>query len=282
MVIRDSAPAALPPDTRWRVLFEDDFSSGLAEGHWRLRPAGDGLPDGDGVVSAGPGGLAVVPTGTDPGTGEPAFAPTAAPLGELDHLRWAAFADLSGGAGPAPAGVLEVATRMSAQGYGLERHPYGPSVADPRRELKCGAAMLVCVDRETGVVLDFVVTDRAVFAVYERLGFPGTEWAAFSYVVPVLDREPGDVHDLAIRCDGPAGSAQWLLDGEKVLDVAGIGHRVLDGRYSRRDNGGPERAAFPRQLSFGVAVFTDQVWGQGVRLAVQQFSIRQAITDSTD
>jgi hypothetical protein len=280
MASRSAARAADPVAAPWRVVFRDDFRAGfqVRPGFWRLRPASADLPEGDGVVSAGPAGLVVVPAHTDPDTGDPAFTPTDGRLGEMDHLRWAAFAD-----GPqlGPGGRTEVSATIAAQGFGLDRHPYGDSVPDPHRELKCGAAVLICVDRPTGIVLDFIVTDRAVFAVYERLAFPGTSWAGFSYAVPVLDREPGDGHDLAIAYDAPAGTARWSVGGEQVLAVDSIGLRLPEARsqrFAKRDNGLPDQIAVPEQFSFGVGVFTDQVWGQGVRLAVQQFTIRQATT----
>ncbi|ACU75330.1 conserved hypothetical protein [Catenulispora acidiphila DSM 44928] len=280
MAFSSAAEAADPIAASWRVVFRDDFRAGsaLAPGSWRLRPAGAGLPDGDGVVSTGSAGLVVVPAHTDPDTGEPAFSPTDGPLGEMDHLRWAAFADVPP---PDAAGRTEVSATISAQGFGLDRHPYGDSVPDPHRELKCGAAVLICVDRPTGIVLDFIVTDRCVFAVYERLAFPGTDWAGFSYAVPVLDREPGDHHDLAILYDAPAGTARWSVGGEQVLAVDELGLRLPGeqaARFAKRDNGLRAQIAVPAQFSFGLGVFTDQVWGQGVRLAVQQFTIRQATT----
>jgi hypothetical protein len=280
MAYRRAAAAAEPLAAPWRVVFRDDFRTGfhVRPLSWRLRPAGERLPAGDGVPTTGPDGLVVVPGHVDPDTGEPAFTPTDGPLGELDHLRWAAFADV---ADPGVAAPIEVSARMSAQGFGLERHPYGDAVADPRRELKCGAAVLIGVDRPTGMVFDFIVTDRCVFAVYERLAFPGTDWAGFSYAVPVLEREPGDQHELAIRHDAPAGTASWSVGGRQVLAVDAIGRRLPGPdaeRFAKRDNGRPDQDAAPAQFSFGVGVFTDQVWGQGVRLAVQHFTIRQATT----
>jgi hypothetical protein len=280
-MVPHSAPASADPVAApWRVVFQDDFRAGflLRPGFWRLRPAGPDLPEGDGIVTAGTDGLVVVPHGVDPDTGEPAFTRTDGPLGEMDHLRWAAFADVPEAH---PAGLVEVSARIAAQGFGLERHPYGDAVPDPRRELKCGAAVLICVDRPTGVVLDFIVTDRCVFAVYERLAFPGTDWAGFSYAVPVLEREPGEHHELAIAYDGRAGVARWSVEGEPVLSVDAIGRRLpaeRGDRFRKRDNGLPDQIAAPAHFSFGVGVFTDQVWGQGVRLAVRQFTIRHATT----
>jgi pyridoxamine 5'-phosphate oxidase family protein len=147
-------------------------------------------------------------------------------------------------------------------------------VTDPRRDLRLGAAVLICVDGESGIVFDFIITDGRLFAVYERLAFPGTAYAAFSYVVPVADRDPGDVHELTVRYDAADGVARWLVEGAEVLSVDRIGLRVLDPSHLRRDNGLPEQAAAPRQLNCGLGLFTDQIWGQGVRLDARRFEVR--------
>jgi len=134
---------------------------------------------------------------------------------------------------------------------------------------------MILMDRESGMVFDFIVTDRCVFAVYERLAFPPHTYAGFSYAVPVLDRQPGDRHDLTLEYDAAERVASWYIAGERVLRVDRIGHRALDARYSMRDNERPEEAADPRQLTCGLALFADRLWGQGVRLDVREVTVRR-------
>jgi hypothetical protein len=264
-----------------RTVFQDDFSHGTFPGNgdsvWALRQVGE-LVRGDGIVTTGPDGLVVVPTGTNPDTGEPAFAIAPQPLGETEHLRWTAFADHRSAAGFPGFDVgdglgLEAKARLSAQGFGLDHHPYGSTVTDPHRDLRLGAAVLICVDLESGLVLDFIVTDRCVFAVYERLAFPGSSHAGFSYAVPVLDRRPEDFHELGIAYDPSSATARWRVDGAEVLSVDRLGCRVLDPRHLKRDNGRPEQSAAPRQFHCGMGTFADQLWGQGIRLAVRGFGV---------
>jgi len=277
-----SATASRAEGSAADVILQDDFSGALSAGTgtalWRLREVGS-FPSGDGIVTTGPEGLAVVPTATNPATGDPAFANAPAPFGEADHLRWALTANRGTATGfpgfPIGAdGRLTVTARLSVRGYGLDGHPYGPAVRDPRRDLRIGAGMLICVDLETGVVFDFIVTDGCVFAVYERLALPGTGHAAFSYVVPVLDREPGDVHSLSVSYDAAGAAARWLVGESEVLMVDRVGYRALDSQYLRRDNDLPEQAAAPRQMTCGLGLFTDRVWGQGIRLTVRSIELR--------
>ena len=237
------------------------------------------LPSGDGIVTTGRDGLVVVPTATDAKTGNPAFADAPQPLGDADHLRWTLMANHTSGAkfpgfDTGDDSRLEVSALMSVTGYGLERHPYGDAVSDAGRDLRLGAGMLICVDLETGIVFDFIVTDRCVFAVYERLALAGTSHGAFSYAVPVADRQPDDLHSLTIRYAADSAAAHWYVGGSEVLRVDGLGLRSVDPQYLKRDNGRPEKAAFPRQMTFGVGLFADRLFGQGFRLTVRGFQVR--------
>lgn len=275
MSIESDTPTRRPA-TGEEVLHDDftgPLSIGDAAARWRLRPV-PGFPAGDGVPRTGPAGLTVVPTATDPRTGEPAFAEPPQPLSETDHLRWALMANRDTSDGlpgfAVPAGDFTVRARLAVRAYGLARHPYGDAVADPYRDLRLGAAALICMDRETGMVFDFIVTDRCVFAVYERLAFPPHTYGGFSYAVPVRERKPEEMHELALRYDADRRSAHWYVDDTVVLSVDRIGHRTLDAGFALRDNGRPAESAAPRQLTVGLALFADRLWGQGVRLDVRR------------
>lgn len=258
------------------LLLQDNFSKGLSLGtdaaRWRLRPV-PGFPEGDGIATTGPAGLTVVPTATDPATGYPAFADPPQPLGETDHLRWALMANHETATGfpgfEIGAGRISIKSALSVQGYGLDRHTYGEAVPDPYRDLRLGASILICMDRQSGMVFDFIITDRCVFAVYERLAFPPSQYAGFSYAVPVLDRQPTDFHMLTLAYDAEAGAAFWYVEDTEVLTIDRIGYRALAPQYSMRDNGKDEQEAAPRQLTCGLALFADRLWGQGVRLTVR-------------
>jgi hypothetical protein len=265
------------------ALFHDDFSGDLSAGSdeslWQLRPV-PGFPVGDGIVRTGPDGLVVTPTASDPRTGQPAFA-TPPSSGPVDHLRWALMANRQSAAGfpgfgAGTAGQLSVTAEVALSTYNVERHALGESIADPSREFKLGAGVLIFMDRETGVVFDFILTDRVLFAVYERLAFPGTEHAGFSYAVPVRDRQPADFHQLTITYDTAKGEAAWYVGQDQVLLVDQIGQRALSSRYLARDNGKPAEDAAPQQLTCGLALFADHFFGQGARLAARYVEVRKA------
>jgi hypothetical protein len=264
------------------LLFLEDFSKGLRTGDeapaWRLRPV-DALPGGDGSVRTDPDGLVVVPTAVHPVTGEPAFAaPETGPGGVPLHMRWAAFTThATPGGGPgfdaSASGPLTVSAELAVCAFGLGEHSYD-DVTDADTDPRLGAGGLISADRETGIIFDFFVTHRRVYAVYERLAMrPDADFAAFSYAVPVADREPAQFHRLEVTYDAKVGAAYWAVDGTGVLSVDRIGFRCLDAKYLRQDNGGREEPVLPQRFSYGLGLFTDRHFGQGIQLSVRQLSV---------
>ncbi|MFC0436782.1 DUF6081 family protein [Kutzneria buriramensis] len=282
------------------TLFDDDFTGGLGA-DWLVRPLGS-LPAGDGVITAGAGGLAVEPAGRHETTGEPAF--------ELatDHVKWNAILARRSSQGlpgfdvPA-AGALTGAAEVSARVFGAAGHPFGPAVAGHAADFRLAAGVFIAADLESGVVLDFLLTSTAVYAYYERLPRPGSDHASFAYAVPVASRQPDDWHRLSIALDGAAGVARWAVDGEQVLVIDKIGYRCLDDRHLVIDQGGVEQPAAPRQLTFGLGLLCllhaagpdgtglvpeadsayrlprafvggSPLWGQGARLRARRLTVQ--------
>ncbi|MET9617003.1 DUF6081 family protein [Kitasatospora indigofera] len=266
-----------------RLIFEDDFTAGLdhegPQARWQLRP-GAGRPEGDGVVSSSPAGLVVTPTSTEPTTGLPAFALDGGP----GHLRWVSFANRTSLGGTLgfdvpEKGRLTAELQLSAELFNTALHPYGDEVQDPDATLRCGMGAMVCVDLESGIVFDFALTNKVVWALYERLPRPGATHGVFSYAVPVAERTPGQQHRFAISVDAGAGRTTWSVDGTEAFTVDRIGRRLADDTYLARSTEGPDEDVEPRQFSFGFGMFADPVWGQGVRLRVRRAAVRVSATD---
>ncbi|MBV2155133.1 DUF6081 family protein [Kitasatospora sp. SUK 42] len=247
--------------------FRDGFDHGGEGSRWTLTPGGDTLPDGDGIVTTSEAGLRVVPTGVNLRTGEPAFAATTGRESEggggaADHLKFFALARHTSKAGilgfdAEPGRVLTIDVTMSVRTFGVERHPFGAAVADPRGDLRLAAGTMNTVDPETLMVFDFFVTDDRVYAFYERLPRPGADYAAFSYALPVARRSTVDqVHNLAVGYDRSAGTVEWQVDGRTVLTVDRIGLRPADRKHLILDLGGREELVEPRQLAGGFGTFT--------------------------
>ena len=263
----DSAPnAEVNSAACEEVLLYDDFQSGF-------RTAG---PDAtwdppvfnDGITSTSPRGLRVIPSGTNPTTGQPAFVSTSGQqssggYGTLDHIKWAALlkhTSTNGFAGwdTPTEGTLSCSMTLSSFGTGLAAHPFGSNVTDPQADLRLGSAVMLFTDQETGMVFDFFVTNTKIYAVYERLRRPNTTFAAFSYAVPVANRRSTAQEDtLSISVNQKRSRATWSVNGRKVFDVKGLGTRAPDRRFMMLDHGGTPESVSIRQLNCGFGTFTD-------------------------
>lgn len=290
------------------VLFQDDFAAGLdsegsvgSDSRWQLRPAGT-LPHGDGTVRTVPGGITVEPVATHPVTGAPCFAYEDGAGTGSDHMRWRATARHTASSGmpgyDAPRGsVLTVEAELAVETFGMDAHPFGDAVSDPGTDFRLGAGALIAADVETRMVFNFSLTDRRIYALYERFQDP-VDKSGFCRAVPVADRVPGQYHRLAISYDRSAGTAVWSVDGREVLSVDILGGRgPADRGRLLIDEGGPEKRTEPRQLLVGVCTFTLQhaagpdggpalvgpsepaeahtPWGQGVRLSARSFTVHR-------
>ncbi|MER6050841.1 DUF6081 family protein [Streptomyces sp. NPDC001793] len=253
-------------------IWADDFSDGFrTEGpgaRWAYLPLGPGVGH-DGVPSTSDRGLRVVPRGTNPRTGEPAFTQTvgahdpAGLPGTLDHVKWLVYANQQSSAGflgfdTEPGHELTCEARVSGAVYGTEDHPFKGAVVDPEDDPRLSMVSLAVQDPETDVAFEFALTNRSVYAFYERLPNARAQlgrYASFLHAVPVARRTPGQEHSVRISYDRSAGLARWFLDGREVLRVDRVGHRLPSRRHLVADHGGTEERVTPRQLACGIGMF---------------------------
>jgi hypothetical protein len=265
-----AAPAAARRDAGHRLAWDDFHEGWLADdapgARWFTFSFGDFVAD-DGIPTTSCRGLEVVPKGTNPLTGEPAFTSTmgheTGALGTFDRVKWLAVMNHFSSAGflgfDAEAGKeLVCEARMSGQVFGAEGHPFGAAVTDPAADPRLGTVVASAFDPETYLIFNFLLTNEVLYAFYERAPFlrtPTDDYAAFLYAVPVLPRDPADVHDLQIAYDRARGRVRWLVDGVEVFRVNTLGARI-DRRFMLVDRGGANEIVAPRQLDCALGTFT--------------------------
>ncbi len=250
--------------------FKGPFSVNTPDAKWYYLQVGPYVGD-DGIVTTGPQGLRVIPTGVNPTTGEPAFTKTIGQdskngglPGGLDHVKWLAYMNHTASTGyPGHDAVhgqrLACESWIGGRTYGTENHPFGNLVDNPNDDLRLAAFAMNTADFETFMVFDFFVTNETIYAFYERLPFgqggPMGYYAAFSHQIPVASRTLNDKHHLKIEYDRSAGKVRWYVDDEQVFQVDQIGYR-LDRQYLTLDHGGIEEPVDMRQLNCGMGTFT--------------------------
>jgi len=251
----------------------DTFRNGFSEDKWFYFGAGSFIGD-DGIATTSLlTGLKVVPKGTNPKTGLPAFTKTLAqeddqngeivPAG-LDHVKWLVFMNHDSTKGYPGFDAMEkyelsFQATISGRSYGVEGHPFGNAVKDASSDLRLGAPCFNVIDFETYMVFDFFITNSKIYAFYERLPFGRGDvlgnYAAFSFQVPVAVRNVNDYHLLKISYDKSKGTVRWLINGKEVFKVDKIGY-LIDRKYMTLDHGGVETLVAPDQLVGGMGLFT--------------------------
>lgn len=249
------------------VLFYDDFSGGFSTSG----PAAKWLvPRTDATISVAPADLRVAADGVNPVTGQPAFTVTVpqdnTQNGIGDHGKWIALAIPPGSAGssglPAfpvqPGHWLSCATSVAVQTFGTAQQPFGAAVTDAESDPRLANVALIVNDLPDGVLFDFTVTNREIWARYESVQLPagGSNPASFAYAVPVASRTPGKTDTLAVTFDSTANTVAYRVDGRSVLTVTNPGTYSLDRKYLTVDHGGIPRVVHPSELACGVGMFT--------------------------
>ena len=129
---------------------------------------------------------------------------------------------------------------------------------DPSDDLRLAAAAMTTIDFDTFMVFDLFLTNRRIYAFYERLPFARSRYgnyAAFSYMIPVATRTPDERHALKIAYFKSAGIVRWFVNDREVFRVTRIGRR-LDRQYLTLAHGGVEADVSPNQLDGGMGLFT--------------------------
>jgi hypothetical protein len=263
-----AAPAAAQTGPGYHLVW-DDFHEGWSvdtpTARWLTFTDGSYVAS-DGLVTTGWAGLEVVPRGVNAVTGEPAFSLTlgqaAGALAPFDHAKWIVVMNHFSSRGfvgfDAVAGQeLVCEADVSGQVLGGRGQPFGDAVTDPEGDIRLGNAAISAFDPETFVIFNFIVTNTALYAWYERPVFlRGTlgDYASFAFAVPVMPRTRYDQHRLGIAYDRARGTARWLVDGQEVYRVDTIGARI-DREFLLIDHGGDDVSVPLAQLDCGMALF---------------------------
>lgn len=262
------AGSALP---KWDT-FKTGFTVGApgSSAKWFYFAAAGFVGD-DGIATTGPNGLNVRSSGTV--DGHPAFTKTVAQEessglpGGFDHVKWLAYMNHFASTGvpgfdALPGQQVVCQSTIGGRSFGNGQHPFGSAVTNPEDDPRLAAMAMNVIDLDTFLVFDMFFTNQGIYALYEHLPFARgsfggsyNEYAAFTYVIPIATRTPGDTHDLAVAYDKTAGVVRWLVDGKEKFRVDRIGYRI-DRKFMLLDHGGIDTDFSPNQLDCGMGMFT--------------------------
>jgi hypothetical protein len=158
-------------------------------------------------------------------------------------------------------GEIVIEYQVEAMTYRTDRSPY------PEVLLKCAgddvrlaAASFNVYDPNTEFYFNFLLTNDMVYAVYGRYpdarGILDLNYAAFTFVIPMLWRKPSDKHHLKIILGKRDRIVRWKIDNVEAFRVVNVGARI-DRQYMTKDYGGADDdSSFPQSVLYGFGSMT--------------------------
>lgn len=137
-------------------------------------------------------------------------------------------------------------------------------------DIRLAAGAFNIIDPNTWMVFDFLISNTAIYAFYERLPFgkpafnggvstPLGDYAAFSNAIWVARRSGvnplNDFSKLAIGFHKGKGIVTWYIDETPVFSVNKIGYRAHD-EYRLLDHGGKEILVDVESVRVGFGTFS--------------------------
>jgi hypothetical protein len=177
-------------------------------------------------------------------------------IGYLDHIKYVANANKTFELSLTHETVCSLST--SVQISGLSGQPFPAiQVQDADADLRLASAGLKTFDNVTYIGAGFQVTNTKIYATYDRspLGQATSDYAAFTFAVPVGTRTPSQYNVMAVAYNKAKQYIRWLLDGIEVFRVDSVG-MLISRQYMLIDYGGQEAAAFPDSIQCGFGTFS--------------------------
>lgn len=199
------------------------------------------------------------------------------PGGLFDHAKFVAYSVNT--TAPQDEGTLSTTWIASGAQLNVANNPFGSAVKNPNEDARLACYALAVLDTDLLLTFDFIGTNDLIYAVVERLPTANTDYAAFTYLIPIykLDRHVNplkDIHKYESRYNRAKGTMTWLIDDCPVFEINKFGVRLTernafifdcDGqkkglrnpqRFKILEHGGKDQELSPVNLQTGLAFFT--------------------------
>lgn len=144
--------------------------------------------------------------------------------------------------------------------------PYAPpgsatGIADPEEDPRLCAAVFNNIDEETFLVADFFVTNKRVYALYERLPFGRgngnlpSNYMAFTHLIPLSTRKPEDNIKLSIAYNKKLNYVRWIINDIEMFRVNRLGYPIGQEYRVIQHDGLPELVT-PNGFKTGFGAFS--------------------------
>lgn len=155
-------------------------------------------------------------------------------------------------------GEISFSAEIGGACFNVEAQPFGAQSPDPESDLRLATLAFNVIDFANSFVFDFLITNKKIYALYERLDFSRGvfgNYSSYTFAIPVADNEPGKSHRYSINFDVDEKAVRWILDGKEVYKAYSVG-TLLSRQYMLLDLGGQQEFSFPTKLQVGFGTFS--------------------------
>lgn len=148
--------------------------------------------------------------------------------GLFDHVKFLAYSiDVNTPLN----GTLCSKWKASAKQLNVKHHPFGSAVKNPNEDPRLACVGLTSLEPNQLVTNDWIITNDVIYALTERLPILGTDYAAYTYLVPVYKRKDcqdplNDFHTFETCYNASTNTMTWVLDYHPVFSVTEFGVRL--------------------------------------------------------
>lgn len=208
----------------------------------------------------------------------PVPLPGPVPGGLIDHVKFLAYSlvrDL-----PTPSHQMLCSTWVgSAEQLHVNNNPFGQLAPHPQSDPRLACVSFASLAPDLLATFDWIVTNKVIYVLVERLPLGDGDYAAYTYLIPVAHRKTcnksplKDVHTFQTCFHSNGKTVTWILDGKPVFRITQVGHRLNEKnaliyrkgkfrplkdptRFQVADHGGTNRDLTITQVQTGLALFT--------------------------
>lgn len=152
-------------------------------------------------------------------------------VGVNDHIKFLFFRNtvnketgFPGYAVP-ESGDLNFEVTAKVRTMGTEPNPFDV----PKDDYRLSSGTLLSIDFVNFLVYGFLITENKAYVLYERWPYDDDiedQAAFFSYIIPVIDLDPGTEHVYKTGYNRETNTISWFIDGNKVYQWDEFGKRL--------------------------------------------------------
>ena len=152
-------------------------------------------------------------------------------------------------------GSLYMQIAMGSKSFKVANSPY-PTAVVQDNDYRLASSGFLAIDPTLNLVFGFLLTNDRIYGLYQRWRTDPSDPAAdFMYVKPLREREPMELHHLAIIFDATTRTVLYRISDDTVMRITHVG-MAFEAQYLVSDLGGTFTLMWPTSIVYGFGTLT--------------------------